>query len=186
MLFRSETSMSNPELIKNDEERPSILYLTNNNAFKMTNAYINKFNLVNDSFKVNLEKSYKFKATWYNQSETKIYRQYLKNLETDGTKLGKNEGQLVQLYDINSRLYCENTNDEYFIDKIDTDNVHKNYALAKVTNEFNLENLSKMKLIVTLNQINFSIKRFQNIKVEIYNNDDLLSKDANTKKPGFP
>ena len=40
-----------------------------------------------------------------------------------------------------------------------------------------------MKMVVTLDQVNFSIKRFQNIKIEIYNPIDLLSQGANTKLP---
>jgi hypothetical protein len=40
-----------------------------------------------------------------------------------------------------------------------------------------------MKMVVTLNQINFSIKRFQNIKVEIYDPENIFYKDALHKKP---
>ena len=34
------------------------LYLTNNRAFRMTNKYISKFNLINQTFDVNLKKKY--------------------------------------------------------------------------------------------------------------------------------
>ena len=36
-----------------------------------------------------------------------------------------------------------------------------------------------MKMVVILNQINFDIKRFQNIRVEIYNINDMFSLNAN-------
>lgn len=169
---------------KNAEEKIVSKYLTNNAAFSSSNKYITKFNLANNSFKVNLEKFYKMKATWYDKIDNTITKEYVKELETDQSKLGTSEGYLNQLHDKTARLFCENLNDEFFIGKIDSkNNVHKNYALAKVANKYNLDNLEKMTFIVTLNKINFSIKRFQNIKIEIYNILDVLSKDADTKSP---
>ena len=169
--------MTNTQIVKNDTETAVELYLTNNKAFSMTNKYISKFDIINQSYKVNLEKFYKIEATWYDKSNNTVTKHYVKDLET------KNN-ELVQLTDRSSKIYCENINDEYFIGKIDTDNnVHKNYAFSKISNRFNLQSLEKMKMVVILNQINFSIKRFQNIKVEIYNPDDLFSSDSNVKKP---
>ena len=121
------------------------------------------------------------KGTWYVKNNNTVYKQDLKQLRSDETKLGSNEGKLNQLIDEPSQLYVESINDEFFFGKYDTDNVHKNYSLAKYTNKFNLDTLEKMKMVITLNKLNFSIKRFQNIKIEIYNSQDMFSKDANTK-----
>lgn len=173
-----ETMFKNPQLTENAEEKNTYLYLTNNSAFKMTNAYINKFYLVNASFKNNLDKSYKMKATWYDKNDNTVIKQFVKEFETN-----EKSNKLKNLYDTNSKIYCENINDEYFIGKLDSDNVHKNYFLAKVTNKFNLYNLEKVKMVATLNQVNFSIKRFQSIRLEIYNPQDLFSSDADTKIP---
>lgn len=174
--------MMSKQAMKKESESEIPLFLTNNKAFKGTNIHINKFNLVNQSFKVNLEKSYRMKATWYDKNINTVFKQYLKELETDQAKLNNNEGSLKQLVDKSSQIYCENINDEYFLGKFDTENnVHKNYAIARVSNKWNLDNLEKMKMIVTLTQTNFSIKRFQNIKVEIYNPDDVFSYDASDK-----
>jgi len=168
-------TITNPQTIKNDEERNVNLYLTNNTAFHMTNSYISKFNLVNQSYKVNLERFYQVSSTWYDKSNNTVYKEFIKELKTE-------HEELKDLTDRNSKIYEENVNDEYFTGKIDTDNnVHKYYSLAKVANKFHLDGMEKMKMIVTLNQVNFSIKRFQNIKVEIYNPDDLFSQAANTK-----
>lgn len=169
-----EGTQTNPATVKNDEESTANLYLTNKPAFNTTNRYIAKFNLVNKSFGVNLEKSYRFKATWFNKGENKNYRQFLVDIESEGKPI-------KPLYDYESNIYNENINDEYFIGKLDINNVHKNYALAKVTNQFNLENIGKLKMIVILNQINFDIKRFQNLKVEIYNINDMLSERSADK-----
>lgn len=176
-------TLTDTQLVKDKEEKNVPLYLTNNKAFNMTNKYISKFNLINQSFKVNLEKNYKMKGTWYIKNDNTVYKQYLKELTSDDSKLGESEGKLIQLIDRPSEIYVENINDEYFFGKFDIDNAHKNYALAKVSNKFNMDTLEKMKMIVTLGRINFSIKRFQNVKVDIYNINDMFSQSANVNKP---
>ena len=177
-------TLTNTQILKNDEERIVPLYLTNNKAFNMTNKYISNFNIINQAFKVNLDIFYRIECTWYDKNENIVTKQFVKELESDGAKLGIGEGNLKTLVDKDSPLYYENVNDEFFIGKIDTqNNVHKKYALAKIANQHNLDGLEKMKMIITLNQINFSIKRFQNIKIEIYNPMDLFSQNANKKGP---
>lgn len=176
-------TLTDTQLVKDKEEKNVPLYLTNNKAFNMTNKYISKFNLINQSFKVNLEKNYKMKGTWYIKNDNTVYKQYLKELTSDDSKLGESEGKLIHLIDRPSEIYVENINDEYFFGKFDIDNAHKNYALAKVSNKFNMDTLEKMKMVVTLGRINFSIKRFQNVKVDIYNINDMFSQSANVNKP---
>jgi hypothetical protein len=174
---------TNPQITKNADEQNSSLYLTNNRAFLMTNSYISKFDLINRAFKVNLDKTYLMKGTWYNKNKNTVFKKVITELETDETKLQNSEGPLKSLIDKDSEIYRENVNDEYFIGKMNDNNVHDNYALASVFNKYNLDCLEKMKMIVTLTQINFSIKRFQNIKVEIYDPENIFYKDALHKKP---
>lgn len=178
MIKDKEVPFSNKQLVKNDEEENALLYLTNNTAFKMTDHYINKFNLINQSFKVNLEKSYKMKSTWYNNNENTLYKKIIEELETE-----TDSEKLKYLSDEYSNIRCINLNDDYFSGKIDTDNVHENYFFAKSLNKYNLEALDKIKMVITLNKINFSITRFQTIRIEIYNPDDLFSTDADEKDP---
>jgi hypothetical protein len=183
---------TNKQVENTDNEDTALLYLTNNKAFISTNQYINKFNIDNQSFKVNLDIFYRMEATWYDKNTNTITKQFIKEFKADQEKLGS---PLQELLDRDSKIYDENVNDEYFIGKVDSvDNVHKNYVLAKVTNKYNLDGLEKMKMIVTLNQINFSIKRFQTIRVEIYNEKNMFSSNAdkvselnnvNTKLSGF-
>jgi len=177
-FMKTETHpVTNKQIENDDTENATLLYLTNNKAFNTTNQYFSKYNIDNQAFKVNLEIFYKMEATWYDKSTNTITKQYIKEFKADQEKLGS---PLQELLDRNSMLYSENVNDEYFIGKVDSDNnVHKNYVLAKITNKYNLDGLEKMKMIVTLDQINFSIKRFQNLRVEIYNEKNLLSSDAN-------
>ena len=160
------------------EMKNTELYLTNNMAFSTTPFYISKFSIINQSFKINLKKFYKMKGTWYVKGINTVIKQPLKELETLSSK-----EKLMQLSDKKSDIYNKNANDEYFIGKIDTDNEHKYYPLAKVSNKFNLDNLEKMKMVVILKQVNFSITRFTTILIEIYNPDDTFSRDADVKVP---
>lgn len=149
-------------------------YLTSNKAFAMTNKYIAKFNILNRSFINNLEKNYNNSVVWYNQNEVTVYNEKLKTIKNDNPS----DGQLMQLVDENSDISKNNFEHKYN-GKLDTDNCHKKYLYAKILNENNIINVNKLKMVVSLNQINFDIKRFQNIIVEIYNDDDMLSREAN-------
>jgi len=174
---KEQQTLTSPTLIKDAEDQLANLYLTNNPAFIMTNKFIDKFDLVNQSYKVNLEKSYRMKSTWYEKNENKIYRDFLDDIET-------NDPNLKPLYDYKAQIYQENVNDDYYIGKVESDNVHKNYAVTKAINLFNLKNIEKMKMTVTLPQINFDIKRFQNIRVEIYNIRDMFSQKSGSPSTG--
>jgi len=173
-------TLTDKKFDKDGEERNVKQYLTNNTGFEMTNKYIKKFSLVNQSFKVNLEKNYKTVARWYDTDKVTVYREELKILENKDSNLKNYEGKLRQLNDEDSDIFDNNLGST-FLGKIDKDNVHENYALAELLNEHNLDKISKMKMVVTLAQINFSIKRFQNIKVEIYNIEDLMSRKSDKK-----
>jgi hypothetical protein len=124
------------------------------------------------------------KATWYDKNENTVFKTLLKQLENDENKLSEGEGNLKQLTDKESTIFIKNLNDEYFIGKSDTkDNVHKKYSFAKLLNKYNLDSMGKMKMVVTLYQANFAIKRFQNIRLDIYNPEDMFSNKAATKSP---
>lgn len=180
-LKDEQHAQSNPQFIKGNESNNVKLYLTNNKALSGTNQYFSKFNLVNQSFKVNIDNSYRMLGTWYDKNSNTVNKTIVTEFETDENKLGS---KLINLTNKSSKIYVENVNYEYFIGKIDTQkNVHKNYSLAKITNEYNLDKMEKMKMIITLDSINFSIKRFQNIRVEIYDENIMFTKEANTKKP---
>ena len=71
-------TLTNPQILKNDEERNVPLYLTNNKAFISTNKYINSFNLINQSFKVNLDIFYRIECTWYDKNENVVTKQFVK------------------------------------------------------------------------------------------------------------
>jgi len=156
---------------KSEESDVVPLYLSNNPALKSTNKYIDKFDLLNQSFKVNLDKSYRLRATWFDTTDKTIYRKFINDLSTD-------DENIKPLYDYDSDMYRNYRNDEYILVKIKEDNNHKNYAVALKINEFNLENIQKVKMVAILNQVNFDLKRFQKVNVEMYNIDSVLSTNS--------
>jgi len=180
ILINETQSVANPQIEKVPQETNIPLYLTNNDALKMTNQYFSKFNILNQSFSVNLELSYQTFATWYTKNTNTVTKKLISDLETDETNIGS---QIKILKDKQSTIFNRNINDEYFIGKMDNDNNHENYSYAKISNQYNLNSMEKMKIVITLDIINFSIKRFQNIKLEIYNTNDIYSSAANTQKP---
>ena len=149
------------------------LYLSNNPILKTTNKYIDKFDLLNQSFKVNLDKSYRLRATWFDTTERTIHRKFINDLSTE-------DESIKPLYDYDSDIYRNYRNDDYILVKVIEDNNHKNYAVALKINEFNLENIQKVKMVVTLNQVNFDLKRFQKINVEMYNIETIFSKRSSS------
>jgi len=180
VLKDESQSLANPQLEKNPDEKNVLLYLTNNDAFKGTNQYFTTFNIVNQSYSINLELAYQTFSTWYTKNNNTVTKKLITDLETDENKVGS---KLKILKDKQSGIFSGNINDEYFIGKMDNENVHENYNYAKLSNQYNLISMERMKLVLTLDVINFSIKRFQNIKVEVFNSNDLFSSNANTKKP---
>ena len=169
-------SLANPQLEKVPQEKNVLLYLSNNDALKGTNQYFSKFNIMNQSYSINLELCYQTYSTWYTKNSNTVTKKLITDLETDENKVGS---KLKILKDKQSQIFNNNVNDEYFIGKMDDENVHENYNYAKLSNEYNLISMERMKLVLTLDVINFSIKRFQNLRVEIYNEKNLLSSDAN-------
>jgi hypothetical protein len=152
-------------------------YLTNNPAVNMTNKYISKFNLVNHSFGTNLKKHYNTKTRWYNSDNFTIYDEKIKNLENEAEK-----SKLIQLEDKESDISKFNYTGEFY-GKLDPDNCHEKYFYAKMLNEYNILGLDKMKMVIYLKLVNFDIKRFQNINIEIWNINETFTQEAENEKP---
>jgi len=150
---------------KDEDENDLIdLYLSNSDNLSMTNKYISKFNLNNQSTKINLKEKYQYSSRWFNKSENTIEQFVTKENNTNDTNL-------VQL--ITDDSISISSIEETFLGKIDEDNVHKNYHLAKTLNKFNISKLHKVTMTITLQFVNFEIKRFQKILIELFDTNIL-------------
>ncbi len=158
-----ELQSLNTQFVKNDKEENEdsfvYLYLTTSDNLAMTNKFIAKYNLNNQSFKTNLENGYQYSTRWFNRSENTI-----EQIRTQENKI--DDTNLFQL--ITEEPISDNNWGGAFLGKIDEDNVHKNYHLASTLNNFNISKLHKVTMTVTLQMVNFEIKRFQKIMIDFF------------------
>lgn len=156
-------------LFKNSEEEQHVeLYLSTSDNIGSTNKYISKYNLNNKSFNVNLSEGYQYSNRWFSKTKNTIYQTYTKENETQ-------DDNLIQLI-TNKDISYYNYNGS-FLGKLDEDNVHKNYHTALTINEFNISKLHKVTMVVTLQLVNFEIRRFQKIMVDFYDTKITIEKN---------
>lgn len=153
------------------EEEFLDLYLSTSDSLTFTNKYISKYNLNNKSVITNLKNGYQFSTRWFNKTDNTIEHSVIRENETPG--------DLIQL--ITDDEISEYNWDGDFNGKTDEDNVHKNYNLALTLNEFNISKLQKMSMVVTLQLVNFEVKRFQKILIDFIS-INLLNDDNGVKE----
>ena len=157
---------------EDDESDLVELYLTTSDNLAMTNKFISKYNLNNQSFNVNLKAGYQYSTRFFNRTDNTIEQILTRENKTDDPNLV----QLVTDEDISDSNWGGS-----FLGKIDEDNVHKNYHLAKTLNNFNISKLHKVTMTVTLQMTNFEVKRFQKIMVDFFD-VNLVKDDIGVKE----
>ena len=148
-------------LITKDNRTESKLLLSNDKGLNNSNLFISKYVVHNESMSRSLKNGYLVNTTYYD-------------------KLGKN----ALLFDVDSitdkddkvvilkgktndeELYRKNSTKVY-MGKIDIDNVHKNYAYSFIQNKINLDNLAKIRMDITIPNLNWSIYRYQKVNIAI-------------------
>lgn len=156
---------NDPSMFKGDEEQVTDLILTDHPDKINTSTYIDKYNLINSSTKVNLEIGYKTYLNYYDKNGNTFYKIVMDTITTAG-----NDGNnLIMKGGIGEVSALQNSSfDGVYIGKIDTDNTHQFYAIAGEQNSKNLEYLQKVKLKISLKSNNFNLYRFQKIHVDFY------------------
>lgn len=158
----------------NDAEPSSKLILTDHPDKSNTNMFINKYNLLNSSTRVNLNIGYRSIISYYDKNGSIFYKVLLDTISTPGNK-GENvilKGQIGEISDL-----VENSVDIINLGKIDTDNVHANFPYAYQQNKKNLSYLQKVKIKVVLSLMNFNLYRFQKIELKFYKTDEMHDDD---------
>lgn len=151
-------TLPSPFFSKDKNELLVDLYLSTDKNLSMTNKYIHKYNLNNQSTKTNIENGWKYYARWYDKAENIIKYQLVEENKTD-------DPNLIQLITPTEKIQ-EMCGDGDFLGKIDSDNVHKNYQIALILNQFNIEKMHKVTMTATLKLVNFEIKRFHKIAID--------------------
>jgi hypothetical protein len=145
--------------------KPIPLILTNNKNNSSTNMYINKYTVIQDSTKINIEIGYRYRYSAYDINEDKLHQYKL-----DSISESDNNGIILKGNPIlgDNILYNKSIKDVW-MGKINTDNIHKEYLHSELQNKNNLEFLQKLKIIIKLNKPNYGLYRFQKVLLEIYN-----------------
>jgi hypothetical protein len=161
----------------NYKEEIKSLKLTNHPNYNSTDQYIDQWYISNDTTRVNTNNGYTTNVRWYDKTETQYNVNVLDTISTVG------DNQLI-LKDVPGKEDFYNTvQGGKYLNKIDQDNVHINWAYSYMQNKNNLDFLQKIKMNINLKVPNFNLYRFQKILVEIYKLSELDAEVDKTKKP---
>jgi hypothetical protein len=149
------------------------LILTNHPDKKHSNLFIERWNLVNDSTEINMDIGYEPYIYYFDDLNNKFVYLLIDTISTTG-----NDKILLRQRndDINTNAGNVQQKKKYFMGKQDTDNVHDNFLYAQVQNNNNIKSLQKIKINVVLPNPNFSLYRFQNVEVVLYDLNDMEAK----------
>lgn len=146
------------------EQKTLPLILSNHPDKNATNLYIDKYNLVNESYTVNYKQGYNPLIIYYDINNRNIGNYHIDPMSTKGDK----GDQIVMKGQPEDDNYLKDQEKNYYIGKIDSDNMHTNYIYAEMLNEHNLNYLQKIRMSVILTNPNYQLYRFQKVKIEIY------------------
>jgi hypothetical protein len=160
----------------NSESKEVPLKLTNHPDYLGTSLFIDKYNIDNSSTKTNLENGYSVINQHYNITNNEYV---FKDIETLSDTGNNDQIVLKDQPNQNNNLITNSKNKEY-LGKIDEDNCHKNYLIAETQNKLNLDFSQKLKMVISLNQPNWGLYRFQKLNLELYK---LTEVDADENAP---
>ena len=156
-----------------DKEVLTNLIITNDESMRETNMFFEKHRIVNNSTEVSLNSGYNNTVNYYDTSNKNFLIFNMSSITSKGDKtiILKGSPQDSEFFKLNTKVYD--------LGKIDTDNMHKNYAYAQIQNEKNIFDLEKVQLEVNMRTPNYGIYKYQKIKVFISNQTNTPS--ANLK-----
>lgn len=157
-----------------------IITLTNDVSAQNTNLYFKEYKILNQSSKISLEEGYIKKAYYFDRHgswDSRAGSFYIFGVDSITSPGSEKTSVILKSNPNDIDFYNKNVSFKYS-GKIDTSNVHKEYAYAEVQNEHNLKQLQKVSINVELPTPNFNIYRFQKIQLLISNKYDI---PGNTK-----
>ena len=161
-LSMADTSVSAP-FQSPDAEKIVNLVISNDEALRESNLFFESYRILNNATSVSLQAGYKNIIKYYDQVQKELLVFNIDSITSQDKKtiILKGSPQDDTFFNLNTNTY--------FLGKLDDDNVHKNYNFSWIQNEKNLFDLEKMGLEVTMRTPNFSIYKFQKIKVLLSN-----------------
>lgn len=150
-------------IISEDKDSLQPLILTNDYSFTDTNNYFESYKIINKSTLISLNSGYNNVVKYYDelQKDFLVFNvQSFTNQQPDKIIL-KSQPQDNNFFELNTNTY--------YLGKFDSDNVHKNYNYAAIQNDKNLFELQKVELEIIMKNPNYSIYKYQKIKLFISN-----------------
>ena len=172
--INSQLTVLNTKDTKDTEETIPLI-LNNHPNSKHSNLYIQSWNLINDSTAVNFDVGYEPYIYYFDDLGKKFNYLLMDTISTAGDD--KSKIVLKQRNDdVNTNSGNVQQKKKYFMGKIDTDNVHKNFIYTQLQNQNNIKSLQKIKINVVLPNPNFELYRFQPVEIVLYDLNDMQAK----------
>tara|TARA_R110000772_G_scaffold57747_12_gene130789 strand:- start:1667 stop:3142 length:1476 start_codon:yes stop_codon:yes gene_type:complete len=160
----TEDKDSKSEGVKGDDNK---IILSNHDNFNNTTNFIKSYSLFNNSGKIWITNGYKRYSQYMDMDTYEFQSFFVDPLTTEGS-----ENDLVILkgkagdesYKLQNKFLYQGRQ----FSTLNEGNLHPNYHYAKILNYQNNEELNKMGLTITLQDISSSISRYKRIPVAIY------------------
>ena len=158
------TDKSLADVVKTiNTETVTNLLISNDESLRETNLFFESYKILNNSTGISLQSGYKSTIHYYDSNSKGSLSFGLESITSKD-----NKSIILKGSPQDENFYKLNTNTTY-LGKFDSDNCHKNYHYAWVQNEKNLFELEKIGLEVHMRTPNFSIYKYQKIKLFISN-----------------
>lgn len=161
------------DVLGGDEpEKLSNLILSNDEAFRDTNLFFDNYRVINNSTGVSLLAGYKNIINYYDISNKNLLVFNIDSITSKGDKtiILKGSPQDEEFFKLNNNFH--------FLGTMDVSNSHKNYKFSQIQNEKNLIDLGKIGLEITMSMPNYSLYKYQKVKL-------FLSNQATTPSAGI-
>ena len=140
------------------------MVLITDKSMRGTNAFIEKYDLMNRSTKVSIKKSYRTKTKYYDTIKKELLIFDVESQTSDGSK------SIILKGDPNDSNFFENNTNYFWSGKIDSfddgqGNVHKNYNYSISQNKQNLDDITKFTCKFYLPSPNYNLYVYQKIPV---------------------
>lgn len=154
-----------------DVKTKTPLELSNDKGLSSSNLYISKYDIINKSMSRAIKNGFMSRTRYYDTLEKNHLMFNIDSLTDDGDDVILLRGKTND-----EEYYKKNVSNSY-LGKIDTDNVHKNYAYSLVQNKLNLDNITKISMDLTIPNLNWSIYRYQKVRINMTPLSSTIIKD---------
>ena len=152
------------DIFNSDQKEKLInLILTNDESFRETNMFFDKYRIINNSTEISLRSGYQNIINYYDTINKSLLIFNVDSITSKGDKtiILKGSPQDEEFFNLN-KVY-------HHLGTIDVSNTHKNYKYSQIQNEKNLFDLEKIGLEITMGLPNYSLYKYQKIKLFISN-----------------